>query len=522
MNGRQQAASNAASNAAGGMSAAFDDMPCGVLAYLMTLLPAAEDRRSCAAVSGRLRRAALEADVVARSRLLLRVPGISVGLSRPPGAALTLVAMGDGALIRVVSRDRRSGGHAGGGHPGGGHPGGVPELVPELVAADLAEALAEALAPRGGAETREALARTGTIARVAESVAGDPTLAFEVEVVGMLPSAGAAAALAALPRLLSVVVQPHLRLGARRVRALASAGDGRSAAGPLCLRLPRAGLVAADLARGPGRALALPAALTDLDLSDTALGGDGAMGRAAALPATLAHLDVHNCGLGDDGFVALGARCAALPALATLRAGHNSVGRGALAAGLDGLAGHAVLATLSLSGNDTGGEAALAIGRLPALRCLEADFALFGADAFLLAGLAGLRRLDLSQCDLDDTDTPHIAGMRRLVALNLSINGIADPSPLLHGRLPELTDLDLSWNDLGEDGVMALCAPGAMPAIRALDISNNCAGARGLIAMCKGPPPTLRTLAARHCGACPASVKLAGVHIAGRGVDASF
>ncbi|MDF2705471.1 MAG: hypothetical protein K0R62_1123 [Nonomuraea muscovyensis] len=107
-----------------------------------------------------------------------------------------------------------------------------------------------------------------------------------------------------------------------------------------------------------------------------------------------------------------------------------------------------------------------ALAGLDAGRLVELDLSylkLGPDDAAIVAALRldRLRALDLRYCRLGDAGlaalaaSPHLGGLRRL---HLQRNGVtAEGVRSLH-RFPELTELDLRYNDIGETGAEALLA----------------------------------------------------------------
>nr|XP_049616912.1 NACHT, LRR and PYD domains-containing protein 12 isoform X4 [Syngnathus scovelli] len=254
--------------------------------------------------------------------------------------------------------------------------------------------------------------------------------------------------------------------------------------------------------------------LRKLDLSDNYLGDDGLEALAAGLAnpqctlqvlnlmtgdlrkkscealasvlsssRTLRELDLSDNDLGDDGLEALAAGLAKPQCtLQVLKLNSCKLSKKSCEALASVLSSSRTLRELDLSWNDLGddGLEALAAGlakpqcTLQVLRLDECKLSKKSCDALasVLSSSCSLRKLDLSNNDLGDDGLEALAAglakpqctlqVLRLNSCNLSEKSCDALASVLSSSC-SLRKLDLSWNDLGDDGLEALAAGLAKP-----------------------------------------------------------
>lgn len=230
--------------------------------------------------------------------------------------------------------------------------------------------------------------------------------------------------------------------------------------------------------------------LTSLDLGDNDIQAEGAAALASS-PALggLLRLDLRGNALGSDGAGAI-AVSRTLVALESLDLGHNSIGpSGAAALALAPHVGS--LRTLSLAQNSLGLrglELLLSSNRFGSLEALDLSSNDFGAQgAMALASSPFARRLkvlDVSDNRLGDAGLAALLGapaLSRLRALRAAQNDLTSAGiMLLGGAPPELEELDISRNELGEAGGTALASSLPKLGLKVLSVDGCRLGGSGL------------------------------------------
>jgi uncharacterized protein (TIGR02996 family) len=253
----------------------------------------------------------------------------------------------------------------------------------------------------------------------------------------------------------------------------------------------------------------------DIGFTDTEIGPRGAQALAnAAALRRLEHLDVHNHAIYDEGAAAL-LRSKHLATLTHLDLGNN--GLTDETANILGAVSHLGLVSLELMSNSltSDGVAVLAgaahLGALEHLALYDNRIGNAGATHLVTARFAGrLRKLHVANCGLDDqgmavvfgaalpnlTDlsvTSNVIGERaawaladnsslaRLAALSVARCGIGRPVAAVLGRvsLPALRTLRAGYNPLGPEGVRPLLAGPLASAVRHLDLEATELGDAG-------------------------------------------
>ena len=300
---------------------------------------------------------------------------------------------------------------------------------------------------------------------------------------------GPALSLAAHPtaRFLSGLSFAGSQLGEDDVRALASSPDL-----PGLLRLSFEGVPVSDLG---ARALAMGSlpSLTDLDLSRTALGAEGAvaLSRASSLGSLRRLVLSHNP--IRDGFGAL-ARSHLLRSLVALGLGETQLrdgGARALAA-VDGLD---ALAELDLHGDEISPKGARALAGLRSralsqLRIGRNPLGSAGVAALAKGGLLrSLRELELEETNLEDDGIEALLAdgvSDRLLRLNLRGNPLSDRSVERLAsceHLRQLRVLDLYGVGLTDAGVEHIAGSEVLSSIVRLHVGRNALTGRGFAAI---------------------------------------
>ncbi|MEZ5421045.1 MAG: globin domain-containing protein [Vicinamibacterales bacterium] len=220
-----------------------------------------------------------------------------------------------------------------------------------------------------------------------------------------------------------------------------------------------------------------PPELADLDLSANTLGLPGAQALAATLPRLrIARLGLAGCGLG-------GAEAAAVLAVAPAALSHVNLAGNALdadgAAQLAATATAAALETLDVSRCGLGADGALGLLRWPALHRLR----VLAADSNGIGDTAGPALGDA------------VSRLPALESLRLQDNGLGGDVAAALGRsrwAARAVTLDLSFNQLGDDGVSAMLGRNRWPALTELRLEQNAIGLGAAAALWSSPAlPTL-------------------------------
>lgn len=225
-------------------------------------------------------------------------------------------------------------------------------------------------------------------------------------------------------------------------------------------------------------------------------GLDALLWRGRAVLSRVTELDLSHSALGPEGAAILaGVRPGILPSLQTLRlrrTGIEAVGA-RLLGGAGALAG---LTELDLSDNLLGEEGARDVAEAPALQHLRV-LSLYGNDigdeglaSLSRSGALGsLRVLDVGFNGVGPVGSAALARWpqaRELTELRLHDNRLGDSGiePLAtSGVLRGLQRLRLSDNYLSCDGAEALAGDGALGALRVLELRKNHIGDRGAVAL---------------------------------------
>lgn len=220
------------------------------------------------------------------------------------------------------------------------------------------------------------------------------------------------------------------------------------------------------------------ASITALDLPFNNLGDEGAL--ALARMSSLEALDLSFNQLGVEGARAL----ARLTNLTFLDLRASRLG----AEGARALAALSRLQGLSLGGNEIGERGAREVGAMEALEELLVDDNDLGDEGVRsLASLPNLRVLGLSSNELSADAMRVFAASTRslssLAYLDLSMNEVGDEGAEALSRLSKLTHLVLTHGGLGAEGARALAALSSLTYLNLRGNSIEAEGARGLASL---------------------------------------
>eukprot|EP00698_Gefionella_okellyi_P001547 TRINITY_DN11473_c0_g1_i1.p1 TRINITY_DN11473_c0_g1~~TRINITY_DN11473_c0_g1_i1.p1 ORF type:complete len:540 (+),score=93.82 TRINITY_DN11473_c0_g1_i1:71-1621(+) len=214
--------------------------------------------------------------------------------------------------------------------------------------------------------------------------------------------------------------------------------------------------------------------LTELYCGSAAVGDDGAARLGEVLQATqlrLVHLWRND--IGDTGAIALARGCSRAHSVTSLHLAQNRIG----AAGLAGLAAHlsaSGVCQLDLWGNGFADDAAQAVGELLSVQqfsCLKLGMSNLTGHKIQPVTQA-LRTSTVAELDLQDTSLGDEGGVHLVVALHHNTHlrtlcvagcGLGPATAIalascLRGVLSQIRVLDLSNNNLRDDGFTALAA----------------------------------------------------------------
>jgi serine/threonine protein kinase/Ran GTPase-activating protein (RanGAP) involved in mRNA processing and transport/hemoglobin-like flavoprotein len=292
----------------------------------------------------------------------------------------------------------------------------------------------------------------------------------------------------------------HNGIGARGAEALAASP----------LRLHEIDLSGNDLGAQGAAAIADAASfagLVALRLSANRIGPDGIAALAVSKHLSrLRVLEVDHNGLGPSGAAAI-ALSANFRQLRTLRIARNGLGREGLqlllsSTSLDDLQ------ALDVAGNGVGASGAMLLASTPFVRRLQhldvGDAALGDAGLAALLGsphLGGLRSIGLAQNDITVSGATLLASAPpQLEELDLSLNPLGDAAAdAIAEALTRLriTRLRVSGSGLGAQGVAGLLRAGRLEEI---DASRNALGSEGVDALVRTPgAASLRALDLSQC-----------------------
>lgn len=113
---------------------------------------------------------------------------------------------------------------------------------------------------------------------------------------------------------------------------------------------------------------------------------------------------------------------------------------------------------IEISDDEIGDRALACLPDLPALRRFEMSLrgAITGGGLAFLAGLSGLRRLELSDVELGQAGLQHLRGLTELRVLVLRDGALTDAGLASLAGLTELEELDLAANELTDRGLASL------------------------------------------------------------------
>lgn len=206
-------------------------------------------------------------------------------------------------------------------------------------------------------------------------------------------------------------------------------------------------------------------ALTSLDVSDNALGADGARALSQSPNLTgVRDLDLGGNDIADDGAEAI-AHASAFLVLDTLNVSGNSItSRGASSLVLGN---SSRLSSIDLSMNDIGEAGAIALSR----------------------GRWPLRSLYLLGCEIGPAGAQALAQSKQLATLEvlaLTGNSLGDSGAQFLAdstTLQNLTTLDLCANGIGDAGALALAQSRQFKKLRVLELYGNEIAGRGAAAL---------------------------------------
>ena len=135
------------------------------------------------------------------------------------------------------------------------------------------------------------------------------------------------------------------------------------------------------------------------------------------------------------------------------------------------------LTSLSLGGNEIGGDGAKAIASLTNLTSLSLDGNNIGDEgAKAIASLTNLTSLSLHRSIIGDEGAKAIASLTNLTSLSLHSNEIGDEGAKAIASLTNLTDLTLVGDNVGDGGAKAISS---LTNLTSLSMFYNCIGDEG-------------------------------------------